>query len=45
MRLFAFRARVRRVVHLGQVLEVELGVDLRGRDVGVAQQFLYRAQA
>ena len=35
---------MRRVVDLGQVLEVELRVDLRGRDVGVAEQLLHRAQ-
>lgn len=32
------------VVHRGQVLEVQVGVDLRGADVGVAEHFLYRAQ-
>src|SRR6476620_11219827 len=30
------RARMSGVVHLREVAEVELGVDLRGRDVGVA---------
>jgi hypothetical protein len=38
------RARVRRVIGLGQVLEVQPRVDLRGGDVGVAQQFLHRPQ-
>ena len=33
-----------RVVHLGQVLEVEPRIDLRGGDVGVAQQLLHGAQ-
>ncbi len=37
-------SRMRRVVDLREVLEVELGVDLRRRDVGVAEQFLHRAQ-
>jgi len=35
---------VRRVVHLGEVLEIEPRVDLRGGDAGVAQQFLHAAQ-
>ena len=32
------------VIDLREVLEVEVGVDLGGADVGVAEQFLYRAQ-
>ena len=44
LRLLAPRPRVRRVIHLGQVLKVEPCVDLRGRDVGVAQQLLHRTQ-
>jgi hypothetical protein len=36
--------RVRGVVDLGQVLEVQPRVDLRGADAGVAQQLLHRAQ-
>eukprot|EP01132_Coremiostelium_polycephalum_P023529 gene23528-28024_t len=32
------------VVHRCQVLEVQVGVDLGGLDVGVAQQFLHRTQ-
>jgi hypothetical protein len=32
------------VIRLGQMLEVQPRVDLRGRDVGMAQQFLNRAQ-
>src|SRR5690606_27339750 len=37
-------ARMRGVVDLGQVLEVEVGVDLGGSDVGVAEEFLHAAQ-
>src|SRR3546814_6744917 len=36
--------RMRGVVDLGQVLVVEVGVDLGGGDVGVAEQFLHAAQ-
>ena len=32
------------VVDLGQVGEVEVGVDLGGRQVGVPQQFLHGSQ-
>ena len=32
------------VIHLGEVLEIEVGVDLSGGDIGVAKQFLYGAQ-
>ena len=35
---------MRRVVDLGQRLEVEVGVHLRGGDAGVAEQLLHRAQ-
>ncbi len=35
---------MRRVVDPGQVLEVQVGVDLRGGNVGVAEQLLHRAQ-
>ena len=35
------RPRVGLVVNLGQVGEVEVGVDLGGRQVGVAEQFLH----
>jgi hypothetical protein len=35
---------VGRVVYLGQVLEIEVGVDLRGRDAGVAEHLLHGAQ-
>src|SRR5690606_26130819 len=41
---FPFGPRVRGVVDLGQVLEVQVGVDLGGGDVGVAEQFLHAAQ-
>src|SRR5690242_3580078 len=37
-------ARVRRVVDLGQVLEIEVGVNLRRRNACVPQHFLYCAQ-
>ena len=42
-RLFA-RARMSGVVDLGQVLEVQVRVHLRGGDARVPQQFLHRAQ-
>ena len=32
------------VVHLRQMLEIQVGIDLGGADVGMAQQFLDRAQ-
>ena len=32
------------VVHAGQVLEIEVGIDLRCAQVGMAEQFLYRSQ-
>ena len=32
-----FCPRMRRVIHLGQMLKIQPGVDLRGGDVGVAQ--------
>jgi hypothetical protein len=35
---------VRRVVDLGQVLEIEVRVDLGRGDIGVAEQFLHAAQ-
>ncbi len=38
------RPWVRLVVDLGQVLEVKVGVDLGGADVGVTQEFLHGAQ-
>ena len=30
-----------RIVDLGEMLEVEVGIDLRGTDIGVAKQFLH----
>ena len=41
---FLARARVCLVVDLGQMLPVEMGVDLSGADAGVAEHFLHRAQ-
>ena len=35
---------VRRIVYLGEVLEIKVGVDLRGCYVRVAEQFLNAAQ-
>ena len=35
---------MRSVVYLGQMLEVQMRVDLGGRDAGVPEQFLHRAQ-
>ena len=35
---------MRRVVGLGQMLEIKPGIDLGRGDVGVAQQLLHRAQ-
>ena len=32
------------IVNLGQVLEVEMCIDLSGGDVSVAEQFLHAAQ-
>jgi len=32
------------IVHLGQMLKVQVGIDLRGPDVGVTEQLLHRAQ-
>ena len=42
--LTSSRPRMRRVVDLGQRLEVEVRVDLRGGDAGVAEHLLHRAQ-
>ncbi len=38
------RSWVRLVVDAGEVLEIEVGVDLCGAQVGMPQQFLYGAQ-
>ena len=35
---------MRGVVDAGEVLEIEMGVYLGGRDIGVSEQFLHRAQ-
>ena len=37
---FLARARMRLIVDLGQMLPVEMGIDLRGADTGVAEHFL-----
>lgn len=42
--LFAARARVGGVVDAGEMLKVEVGVDLGGANIGVPEQFLHRAQ-
>ena len=42
--LAATGARMGRVVHLGQVLEVQVRVDLRRRYIGMAEEFLDAAQ-
>src|SRR3546814_6645524 len=42
--LLALRPRMGGVVDLGQVLEIQVGVDLGGGDIGVAEQFLHAAQ-
>ena len=36
--------RVGRVVDLGQMGEIQMGIDLGGADIGVAEQLLHRAQ-
>src|SRR5512137_1286635 len=41
---FFLGARMRAVIDLGEVLEIEMGVDLRGRDAGMPQHLLHRAQ-
>ena len=42
--LLAFGAWMRRIVGLGEILKIQMGVDLRGTDAGVAQHFLHCAQ-
>src|SRR5690554_4776332 len=37
-------ARMGLIVYLGEVLEIEMGVDLGSADVGVAEKLLHRAQ-
>ena len=39
---FPFRPRMRFVIYGGQMFQVQLGVNLRGRQIAVPQQFLYR---
>ncbi len=41
---FALRAWMRGVVNLREMLEIQVGVDLGRRNVGVAEQFLHAAQ-
>ena len=41
--LFPFRPRMPLVVNLGQMVEIQLGVNLRGREVAVSQQLLHGA--
>ncbi len=43
-RLLLLRPWMGFVVDLGEVLKVEVGIDLRGRDIGVAEQLLDSAQ-
>ena len=38
------RPRVRLVIDLGQMLKIEMGIDLRRRDIGVPQELLDRSQ-
>lgn len=42
--LFPFGAWVRRIIDLGQMLKIKVGVDLRRRDAGMAEHFLHRTQ-
>lgn len=42
--LFRFGAWMRRVIRVGQVLQIQARIDLGGADVGVSQQLLYAAQ-
>jgi hypothetical protein len=37
-------AGMRLIVDLCKVLKIEMGIDLRGRDIGVPEQFLHSAQ-
>jgi hypothetical protein len=41
---FLLRPRMRLVIHLGQMLKVQMRIDLRRRQAGVAEHFLHRAQ-
>ena len=42
--ILATRAWVGRVVNIGEMLKIEVGVDLGGGNIGVPEQFLHRAQ-
>src|SRR5690625_2968267 len=44
MALFAVRPRMCTVISAGQMLKIKVGVNLRGCNTGVPQQFLYGAQ-
>ena len=35
---------MRRIINLSQMLEIQMGINLRGTDVGMSQQFLNRTQ-
>jgi hypothetical protein len=41
---FLLRPRMRLVIYLGQMLKVQMGIDLRRRQAGVAEHFLHRTQ-
>ncbi len=38
------RPWVRLVIHLRQMLKIEMGIDLGGADIGMSEQLLYGAQ-
>src|SRR5262245_25436479 len=38
------RARMRGIVDLGEVLKIKVRIHLRGRNIGVTEQFLHAAQ-
>ena len=44
VQLYFSRPRMRLVIHPGEMLEIQVRVNLRGAQVGVTQQLLYRAQ-
>ena len=37
------RPWMRLIIHLGEVLEIKMGINLGGGDIGVAEEFLYGA--
>ena len=41
---FAFGARVCRIINLGKVLKIEVGVNLRRGNAGMTEHFLHRTQ-